>query len=248
MYSGQVDGDVDQKVRNRFFRAAPAGVFVEVGAARPDFLSIGALYRSLGWTVLAIDPNPAYAELHQRAGQELLQYACADHDEDGVDFVVVDSHGATYGGGNVSYESFSSLAIKPKYAALKPNLDARTIKVDLRRLDTILANHAPSVAAIDILSVDVEGWEIEVLEGLSFPHFRPGVVIIENLFREPSYRRYMMARGYLLWRHPHPNEVWVRGDMLGLGERLRSHMTTSTLQMISRLSRRIDQLTGLQGI
>jgi hypothetical protein len=32
---------------------------------------------------------------------EVYGYACSDHDEDGVDFELVDSHGSTYGGGTV---------------------------------------------------------------------------------------------------------------------------------------------------
>ena len=214
----QAEGNVDRIVRDRFFPGAINGLFVEVGAARPDYLSVGALFRSLGWTVISIEPNPAYAELHKKLGYEVLPYACGDHDEDNVDFSVVDSHGAAYEGGEVSFESFSSLAIKDSYAKLKPNLDVTKIKVKLRRLDTILKEHAPDVEAIDIVSVDVEGWEIEVLKGLTFERFRPKVLIVENLFSERSYRAFMHTKGYALWRTLKPNEVYVRCDLIRVME------------------------------
>lgn len=210
----RAEGDVDKIVLRRFF-GDRIGVFVEVGAARPDFLSVSALYRERGWKVIAIEPNPTYCDMHRASGHEVLEYACGDRDHDDVDFSVVDSHGAEYEGGNVSFESFSSLAIKPSYASLKPNLDTTTIKVRLRRLDTILADHAPFVDAIDILCVDVEGWELEVLSGLNFQRYRPKVMIIENMFFEASYNVFMKERGYTLWRTILFNEVYVRRDMLG---------------------------------
>lgn len=213
-----VEGDVDQIVQRRFFPSG-AGVFVEVGAARPDYLSISASFRSRGWKIIAMEPNPAYQAAYREHGIEVLPYACGERDEDNVDFSVVDSHNTAYEGGGVTFESFSSLSIKDSYAALKPNLDVKPIKVKLRRLDTIMAEHAPDVREIDIVSVDVEGWEMEVLKGLSFPRFKPKVLIIENLFSDQAYRDFMAARGYRLWRVLSPNEVYVRHDLLGIGER-----------------------------
>jgi FkbM family methyltransferase len=203
------EGDVDKIVRQRFFSGQDSGILVEVGAARPDYLSISALYRSLGWTVIAIEPNPAFCELHRKRGYPVLEYACGNHDEDGVDFCVVNSHGTRYENGEVSYESLSSLAIKDAYANTGSNLDVSKIKVNLRRLDTILRTHAPNIKQIDILSVDVEGWELEVLEGLDFESYRPRVMVIENLFRDKKYRAYMRAKGYRLWRCLRPNDIYT---------------------------------------
>src|ERR1700730_17474061 len=98
------EGNVDEAVRTRFFPGQRSGVLVEVGAAHPAYLSLSALYRDLGWRVVAVEPNPEFCELHRTRGHEILQFACGDHDEDDVEFSVVDSHGTEYGGGRVSYE------------------------------------------------------------------------------------------------------------------------------------------------
>lgn len=217
--TNKAEGDVDKIIQRRFFPEQRSGIFVDVGAARPDFLSISALYRSMGWRVIAIEPNPAFCDLHKEKGYEVLQYACGDHDQDNVDFFIVDSHGAQYANGEVSYESFSSLGIKDSYAALKQNLDKRKIQVHLRRLDTILKTHAPDVGHLDVLSVDVEGWELEVLRGLSMEKYKPQVMIIENLFNEKEYRDYMKSIGYILWRRIRPNDVYVRSELINRIER-----------------------------
>jgi FkbM family methyltransferase len=213
------EGGIDQMVYERFFSETSAGVFVDVGAARPDFLSMSALYRARGWRVIAIEPNPSFCQAHRAAGYEVLEYACSNRDEDNVDFEVVDSHGKAYKDGSVSFESFSALAIKPSYRALQADLDVKRIKVNVRRLDTLLAEHAPDVVQLDILSFDVEGWELEVLDGLSFERYKPHVVIVEKLFNEAAYRRALRTRGYVLWRRRAPNDVYVSSSQLSRGER-----------------------------
>ena len=207
--ASRVEGDVDLVVLQRFFPKQNSGVFVEVGAAGPDFLSISAIYRKLGWAVFSIEPNPAFCELHRAQGLNVLEYACGNRDEDDVDFCVVKSHGAKWEGGEVSYESLSSLGIKDSYAQLASAADVQKIKVKLRRLDTILRTHAKDVAHIDLLSVDVEGWELEVLDGLDFQRYRPRVLIVENIFRDNKYRAYMRAKGYKLWRCVWPNDIYA---------------------------------------
>jgi FkbM family methyltransferase len=214
------EGNIDRLIQQRFFANAATGVFVDVGAAHPEYLSNSALFRSLGWHVIAIEPNPAFCDLHRAKGFEVLPYACGDHDEDGVSFSVVDSHDTAYAGGKVSYESFSSLQVKDSYRALKPNLDEKHIQVNVRRLDTILNTLAPDITRIDILSIDVEGWELEVLNGLSLQRFQPRVMLIENLLEARSYRQRLAGLGYLLWKRLPPNDVYVRAQSLGIAEAL----------------------------
>src|SRR5271165_2853011 len=170
------EGDIDVVIRDRFFRGVLRGTLVEVGAAHPAYLSIGASFRAVGWKVIAIEPNPQFCALHRANGYEVLEYACSDEESDNADFFVVDSNGEDYMGGKVSFESFSSLGIKGQFADLHETLRAKTsvktIPVRVRKLDTILANHEPNLGEIDILAVDVEGWELNVMRGLTLDKYR----------------------------------------------------------------------------
>ncbi|WP_204623524.1 FkbM family methyltransferase [Crenalkalicoccus roseus] len=214
-----VEGDVDLLVLSQFFPDPETrGLMVEVGAARPDFLSVSASFRALGWQVLAIEPNPAFAALHRARGYEVIECACGDADRDAVSFFVVDYRGS-YLGGTVTNESFSSLGLRGKYRDYLERLGGgrvpvREIRVPMRRLDTLLDQHAGGAAEIGVLSVDVEGWEIEVLAGLDFGRWRPAVVIVENLFEEPQHRAFLEARGMRFWRRLRPNDIFVRADLL----------------------------------
>ena len=203
------EDQIDRIVRDAFFPdLSYRGVIVEVGAAGPEFLSLSRHFRDSGWRVVAIEPNPDFCEQHREAGFEILQYACGDRDEDGVDFEVV-YQPASYQGGQVTYESFSALKVLGTYRVLNPGIEATTIKVDLRRLDTILAQHAADVMTIDVLTIDVEGWEIGVLEGLSLARYKPKVVILENLLDDDAYRLYMREHGYRVHLSMNPNEIYV---------------------------------------
>lgn len=209
-----VEGDIDALVRAQFFPDAAAfrGVMVEVGAARPDFLSIGASFREIGWRVLSIEPNPVFAAMHRELGHEVVQAACAEQDADDVPFFVVDSKQASYLGGSVTGESFSSLGIRGDYAKIMGGVDVETtqIRVSVRRLDSLLEAASPNIERVDLICVDVEGWELEVLKGLSFERWHPKVVIAEHLFEGSQYQEFMRKRGYELWRCVAPNEVYVR--------------------------------------
>src|SRR5262245_22621984 len=216
------EGNVDLVVHEAFFRDHKTGVLVEVGAALPDYLSISQSYRSRGWRIIAIEPNPNFCAAHRALGYDVLQYACSDKDGDDVPFFVADSHGVDYLAGKVSYESFSSLGIDGEYATLlaeerkQRSITITPIQIQVRRLDTILGQHAPDVGEIDVLAVDVEGWELNVMRGLDLAKHCPKVVILENLFSNPGYYSFMRDFGYVFWRHIYPNDVYVRADMRSL--------------------------------
>ena len=205
--------DVDKVVQDTLLPNQYNGVLVEVGAAKPDYLSIGASFRTRGWTVLPVEPNPDFCRLHRAQGHEVLEYACSDHDQDDVDFFVVNSNDAPYLGGNVSFESVSSLGIQPRFAAdlKKQNVETsvNTIKVKVRKLDTILAQHHPEITRIDVLAVDVEGWELSVMRGLDTGRFQPRVIILENLHKSQTYPAFMWRCGYRRWKRLKPNEIYV---------------------------------------
>jgi FkbM family methyltransferase len=238
-----VESDIDRIVYEHFF-AGRNGVFVDVGAARPDFLSISALYRGKGWRVIAIEPNPEFCDLHKKAGHEIVQCACGERDEDNVDFTIVDQHGGDYLGGKVSYESFSSLGIKKEFSQLKSDLDTKIIKVNVRRLDSLLGSLTPHVGQVDILSIDVEGWEMEVLDGFDSKQYRPHVMIVENLFCSPQYVSRLNDEGYVLWRRYFPNDVYVSSSAPLFIRRIYSRLAVSVHKGWAALQRQSEGFRG----
>ena len=216
-----VEGDVDLVVQEAFFPdPAYRGTMIEVGAAKPDYLSVSATFRSRGWRVISIEPNPYFCEMQRRQGNDVLQYACGDTDKDDVSFFVVRTD-ATYQGEPVTNESFSSLGVRGQFAEMMKSVPTSTdeIKVKVRRLDTILREHAGDLGEVDVVCIDVEGWELEVLSGFSFELHKPKLLIVENLFLDQAYVDYFAQRGYPLWKRLEPNDIFVRRDLLAATER-----------------------------
>ncbi len=210
------ESNVDAIVFDQFFPGEHNGILVEIGAARPDFLSIGASFRAKGWRTISVEPNPAFAAIHRSLNHEILELACSDTDADDVDFVIAETNGAAeYHGGKISAESFSSLGIRGDFeklfSSVKDQFSTQTIKVKTRRLDTILAS-VGDLKRLDILAVDVEGWELECLKGFSFGSLAPKVAIIENLFHEAGLIEFMKAHGYELWQRLEPNDIYLNAN------------------------------------
>ncbi len=200
------DQNIDETVRNRYFPDfSYKGTIVEVGGATPEYLSMSRHFKLNGWRAIVIEPNPTFCEEHRKIGNEIYELACSDKDEDNVDFVVVHANS-----GKVTDHSFSSLKVKDSYRQIANNwvdrLKHTMIKVNVRKLDTIIKDY--QIENIDILSVDVEGWELEVMKGLSL--INPKVVILENLFKEESYRQYMIERGYKFIEKIWDNDIYEK--------------------------------------
>ncbi len=95
----------------------------------------------------------------------------------------------------------------------------------LRTLDDILRSEREGTADgagpwqskrgwnIDVVSIDVEGGELDVLDGLSLDRFRPRVLIMEN--DRPAgaaIEPYLNERGYRKFHQQKINDFYVRED------------------------------------
>jgi hypothetical protein len=88
---------------------------------------------------------------------------------------------------------------------------AYTIAVPTRTLDSVL-EEAQAPAPIDLLSVDVEGHELEVLSGFDFQRWQPLLLLIEDHVGTLQTHRFLKARGYRLIRRFGNNGWYVSSE------------------------------------
>ena len=150
-------------------------------------------FKDNGWRAVHVEPNPRFIQNHLDAQNEIYPYACGENDKDDVDFIIV-----SVDNGEVTDHSFSSFEIKEGYRNSNPewvdSLSKSKIKVNCRKLDSIIQE--AKIDNIDILSIDTEGWELEVMRGLS--KIEPTLIILENILNLKSYSDYMETRNYKL--------------------------------------------------
>jgi hypothetical protein len=85
-----------------------------------------------------------------------------------------------------------------------------TRSVRVVTLDSLLEKHR--IARIDFLSLDVEGYEMEVLDGLSLDRYRPGFILIEDRIRDLRRHRHLVGHGYRLVRRSGANGWYVPAE------------------------------------
>jgi hypothetical protein len=90
----------------------------------------------------------------------------------------------------------------------------RIIEVPVRTLDDIL-REARALAGFDLLSVDVEGHELEVLSGCDLARWRPRLVLLEDHVGNLEKHRFMKGAGYCLIRRVENNGWYVPRDAAG---------------------------------
>jgi FkbM family methyltransferase len=198
------ENNTDEYLRNKFFSDySQTGTVVEVGAATPEFLSMSRHFKLNNWRAVVIEPNPSFVKAHEEFKNEIYAYACSYENKDNVDFTIVHQNID-----KITDHSFSSFSIKDEYVNLNENylnsLSKTSIQVNQRTLDYIIQE--ANINKIELLTVDVEGWELDVLKGLTI--LQPTVVVLENIFKNQEYTEFMNNRGYTLVEHYYLNDIY----------------------------------------
>lgn len=160
---------------NRFDRRGD-GVYVEVGAFNGVDSSNTYFLEQLGWTGVLVEADPEQAEKCARArpGSRTV-HAAATAVAGTIELTrYVDD---VYWAGMMSHVGASS--------EHESRLDAmpgrtETLEVPAMTLDSILQE--AGLTKIDVMSIDVEGSEHQVLDGLDLARWRPQVIVIENAY------------------------------------------------------------------
>ncbi len=194
----------------QFFASKPTGFYLDVGAFDGVHLSNSFAFEQLGWQGICVEAHPGYFPLcrEARPGALCLNVACtADPGVTEVEFFA-DKSGLFSGlrpGRDDEVRSHYESAWGLDFEGFE------TIRVPARTLTEILREHGPAETPIDFISVDVEGSELEVLEGLDLEAFRPRVLLIEanNDSAHEAIGDYLGRFGYFEARRLDVNSFFV---------------------------------------
>ncbi len=91
---------------------------------------------------------------------------------------------------------------------MEQNYNIIEIPVEVIKLNTLLEKI--NVDKIDFVSIDTEGWELEVMRGFDTEKYQPWIVLLENLHHDEAYEEYMESINYELVNKIDYNYVFKR--------------------------------------
>lgn len=156
----------------RLFERQKRGFYVDVGAHHPKRFSNTYLFYKKGWQGINIDAMPGSMRLFNkwRPRDTNLEMGIADKSYT-LDYYVFNEP---------ALNGFSANLSKTRELAENPYHVKEVIKVKVCPLREILAQHLGN-NEIDFMSVDVEGFDLQVLESNDWTKYRPRFVLAEIL-------------------------------------------------------------------
>ncbi|NWG24264.1 MAG: FkbM family methyltransferase [Pseudorhodoplanes sp.] len=213
-----------------FLSAEAPGYFVEVGANDPVKESQSWHLEQLGWAGVLIEPLPELAaRLRETRKASVFEVACSSPQRAG---------------------SVMTLHIAGAYSSFDPRLSVtgvrpeRTIQVPVRTLNDVL-EEAGAPSPIDLLSIDVEGHELEVLKGFDLARWQPRLILLEDHVTNLAKHHYMLRAGYRLMRRTGLNSWYVprhakpRLDALARWQLIRKYYIALPFRQVRDAKRRV---------
>jgi FkbM family methyltransferase len=180
-------------------------IVVDVGANDGFYGSNSFPFVVRGWRSILVEPHPkVFAKLqklhHARPNATCLNLACAE--KSGTFPLYVGNDGEA--------PSTSTLSLDPELLKLRTK---GTIMVRVERLTDVLA--AQQIQPdFGLLTVDVEGMDLEVLQGLDFSRWRPRIIITEDYPPKlPAKAELLKKNGYQLQTQVGVNSIWTASRM-----------------------------------
>lgn len=176
-----------------YFGRKTDGFFIEVGANHPTELSQTWLLEQRGWRGLLVEPLPQCCKKLRaiRRNSIVCETAAGAPEQVGEATLHV-----------AAADAWSRLGGLDGAAP-----GASPIRVSVRTLEGLCAEHR--IPAIDFLSIDVEGMEIEVLRGFDLARRRPALILLEDHLVTIDRFLFMRRAGYRLAKRTGCNNWWI---------------------------------------
>ena len=174
----------DRWVAEKVFPGVKDGYFVDIGSGHGIKDSNTKALEALGWSGVCVDPFPQSMETRKCEVFAEVAYSSAGH--------TVSFTSAGHLGGIRDHLGL--------WASDKRLAEAETVELTTTTMDEIL-ERARAPQYLHYVSLDVEGAEYEVLQGLDLAKYQVGALTVEHNFEERKRSRiqaYLKERGYRL--------------------------------------------------
>jgi len=187
----------EDQILRRIFELQKKGFYIDVGAHHPKRFSNTYLFYKRGWRGINIDAMPGSMEsFHKtRSGDTNLEIGIGA-EETVLDYYVFNE---------TALNGFSKELSIARHEAESNYFIKEVIKLNVLPLSKVIDLHLPKEGGIDFLSVDVEGFDLDVLKSNDWSKYRPKMVLAEVLgsslheIEQSEIGKFMISQDYSLY-------------------------------------------------
>lgn len=220
----------------RLFGRGVPGFYIDVGAHDPVANSLTKHFYDLGWKGINVEPASQPFERLEGARTRDVNLNIGLSDQPGT--ITLHEAPPDYG--------ISTFSARQAEIHAEAGIAMARREVEVSTLARICEEHVD--APIDFLSIDVEGHELEVLQGGDWERWRPRVVVVEATepgVTTPTHARWehvLVGAGYSLAIFDGLNRFYVRDEDKDLASALSTPVNIFDDYVPYEYSRRINEL------
>ena len=184
-------------ILKRFYEDQRSGFYVDIGAHHPTRFSNTKLLYQKGWNGINVDAMPGSMKLFNRSRKRDINIELGISEKPGF----------------LNYYIFNESALNGFSEELSNYRDNENdiykikeiIKINIITLEMLFDKYLPPNQIIDLLSIDVEGLDLEVLKSNNWIKYKPNLILVEILSSDLIHSlkspisSYLMELGYMIY-------------------------------------------------
>ena len=199
----------DMLVKDNFFKNKKSGFFVEIGAY--DGIDGSNCYhfeKFMNWEGIAVEASPLqFEKLKKNRNCKLINLALGSENKQ-VEFYEVAE-------GFTQMSGINNLNFQNSFQRIKKNSNSKINKIDIecKTFDKLI----PDDQIIDLISIDIEGNELDVLKSIDFDKYQIKVIIVENIVpNELSYLKFFLEKNFSYFDRVGMDEIYYNQKYFNL--------------------------------
>lgn len=182
-------------ILRRIFEDIQHGFYVDVGAHHPKRFSNTYFFYKMGWSGINIDAMPGSMELFNKIRpRDTNVEAAVDRERKEIKFYIFNEPAL-----NTFDFELGKKRMNGKYHVIEER------KIITKTLKDILDVNLPKNRKINFMSIDVEGYDIEVIQSNDWKLYRPEYILIESdgknmkEVQNNELYKYLLKQNYILF-------------------------------------------------
>tara|TARA_B110000003_G_C16651578_1_gene534405 strand:+ start:4677 stop:5327 length:651 start_codon:yes stop_codon:yes gene_type:complete len=191
----------EEEILLKLFKNKNKGFFIDVGCHHPKrFSNTAALYRK-GWSGINLDADLKTIRLFKffRKRDINLNHFISKNKKE-VEYNIFDDNALNGSFDNNRIEALKKIGYK---ASASKQLKTKT-------LNEIIEKYKPQINLIDLLDIDVEGYDFDVLQSINLKKYNVYSILIEVGNEESEIDSYLNKFGYVRYISIDRNKLYIK--------------------------------------